>query len=111
MLFGRSTRVRDVEIAIAKLEHQSLVHRGINEKLLERLEASEKAVEAQGSTIRLLKNEWEDVLDRANRVMGRLNARIRKFEGQNEPESDAESGPQGPTPIGTHAALAARRGR
>ena len=86
-------------------------HRGGENKLLERIEALEKADEAQDSRIRLLKNEWEDVLDRANRVMGRLNARIRKFEATSEPESDTEPAPQGPAPVGAHGTLRDMRRR
>ena len=80
-------------------------------KLLARVEASEKAIEGLESRIRLLKNEWQDVLDRANRVMGRLNARIRKSEAQTEPEDDDQVGPK-PTPApGTHATLSEMRRR
>ena len=85
--------------------------RGGENKLLARVEALEKAQEGQESTIRLLKNEWQDVLDRANRVMGRLNARIRKSEAQTEPESDDPVGPQGVAPPGNHATLAQMRRR
>ena len=88
--------------------------RGGENKLLDRVEALEKAVEASESRIRLLKNEWEDVLDRANRVMGRLNARIRKFEGQNGPPVDDQVAPQGQAPEkpqGAHATLSAMRRR
>ena len=88
--------------------------RGGENKLLERIEALEKAGEGLESRIRLLKNEWEDVLDRANRVMGRLNARIRKSEAVSAPESDTEATPQAPAPpavLGSHATLVAMRGR
>jgi len=110
LLFGRTgTRIGAVEKTLAKVDDQC---RGGGKRLLEKIEALEKSQEAQDSRMRLLKNEWEDVLDRANRVMGRLNARIRKFEGQNEPESDAEVRPQGLVPVvGSHTALAAKRGR
>ena len=94
------------------MEVNASVDRGVLQELLKRVEASEVAIEHQDSTIRLLKNEWGDVLDRANRVMGRLNARIRKFEAQDSPERDAE--PQegaGAYPGGTHALLSTARAR
>jgi len=83
--------------------------RGRENKQLERIEALEKAQEAQDSRMRLLKNEWEDVLDRANRVMGRLNARIRKFEGQEKPPEDAEAPTEGQPPLGNHSLMQAMR--
>ena len=88
--------------------------RGGENELTERIIALEKAVEGLQSKIRLLKNEWEDVLDRANRVMGRLNARIRKSEATSATESDAEPVPHAAAPteiVGTHAQLSAMRGR
>jgi len=67
------------------------------------------------SRTKLLRMEWEDVFDRMNRVMGRLNARIRKSEGLSAPESDAGETPQPaaspPGVAGTHEALARMRGK
>jgi len=103
-----STRLSAVEDLLAKVVDQAA---GMIEEQSGRIEALEKAQEASDSRMRLLKNEWEDVLDRANRVMGRLNARIRKSEAQNDVVSDTDVGPQGAPPTGTHAALVARRGR
>jgi len=87
--------------------------RGGRNKEEGRIQALEKAVEAQDSRIRLLKNEWEDVLDRANRVMGRLNARIRKFNEEKPPEEPAQETAAvglGPTAVrGSHAVLTEMR--
>lgn len=89
--------------------------RGGESKNLERIIALEKANETLDSRLRLLKNEWEDVLDRVNRVMGRLNARIRKFNASESPESDELEPPKGVDPprigTGTHATLRAARER
>jgi len=106
-----STRVSAVETALAKLEVNVSVDRGVTQELLKRIDASEKAIEGLESSSRLLKNEWLDVLDRANRVMGRLTARIRKFESQNGPESDVEEVEKGPLPAGVHATLTEMRRR
>jgi len=99
-----STRLGGVETLLAKA-------RGRLEEQSEKIEALEKAVDGLESSSRLLKNEWLDVLDRANRVMGRLTARIRKFESQNGPESDVEEVEKGPLPGGVHGTLVAMRRR
>ena len=104
--FWSSTRVGAVEDRLTKVEE-----RGGDLRLLERVEALEKADEGHDSRLRLIKTEWEDVLDRVNRVMGRLNARIRKSEAANEPESDTPTGPQGLPSPGSHTVLKAMRGR
>jgi len=89
--------------------------RGGRKKENERITALEKAVEAQDSRIRLLKNEWEDVLDRANRVMGRLNARIRKFtkeDASEEATETTETPAEGLRAVpGSHAVLSGMRGK
>ncbi len=88
--------------------------RGGENKQSERIAALERAIEGQESQLRLIKVEWESVLDKVNSVMGRLNARIRKFEATSGPESDTETPPQGvasPSPTGSHATLTAMRGR
>jgi len=83
--------------------------RGGRKQQSEQIEALEKAVEGLESRLKLLRNEWEDVFDRMNRVMGRLNARIRKSEAVAEPESDTEEVRRGIVPsqgpVGTHAQL------
>jgi len=105
----RSTRLGAVEDLLAKVSVDLVGERARTLVLLERVEATEKAGERLESTIKLLRNEWEDVLDRTNRVMGRLNARIRKSEAQTEPESDVQEGPKGVAPTGTHAVLSGMR--
>ena len=95
--------------------------RGGESKESERIATLEKAVEAQviatehlESKLRLIAIEWESVLDKVNSVMGRLNARIRKFKGTTDPESDEQEPVQGPAPPpvqGSHGALTAMRGR
>jgi len=89
--------------------------RGGENKHLERIEALEKALEGQNSALKVIRIEWEDVFDRMNRVMGRLNARIRKSESVQAPESDTEATPQAEMPfgpqVGTHAMLDAMRRR
>lgn len=87
---------------------------GGENKQSEQIEALEKAVEALDSRLRLIKVEWESVLDKVNAVMGRLNARIRKSEAVSAPEGDTETDPQGVAPpqvIGSHGTLTAMRGR
>jgi len=86
--------------------------RGGENRHLGRIEALEKAIEGHNSALKVIRIEWEDVFDRMNRVMGRLNARIRKSEST---ESETETAPQaempfGP-PTGTHAMLDAMRSR
>jgi len=88
--------------------------RGGEKKEEERITALERALEAQESQLRLIKVEWESVLDKVNSVMGRLNARIRKFEATSGPENDATEPVQGlasPPALGSHATLTAMRGR
>jgi len=88
--------------------------RGGEDKQAERIAALERAVEAQDSRLRLVKVEWESVLDKVNSVMGRLNARIRKFDATNGPQSDIQPEPEGVAPpgvVGSHGTLVAMRGR
>ena len=88
--------------------------RGGEDKRFARIVALERAVESQDSKLRLIKVEWESVLDKVNSVMGRLNARIRKFEATSSPESDEQDPVQGqvsPPAHGSHATLTAMRGR
>ena len=89
--------------------------RGGENKHLERIEALEKAIEAHNSGLKAIRLEWEDVYDRVNRTMGRLNARIRKSEGLQAPESDSDAASEAPVPFGqatgTHAMLDAMRSR
>ncbi len=90
-------------------------NRGGRKQLLERLDALEKAVEGHRSGLKAIRLEWEDVYDRVNRTMGRLNARIRKSEAVSSPESNAEetTQPVAPPPgrIGTHAVLREMRAK
>jgi len=91
-----------------------LRERGGESKLMERIETLEKAHEALESKVRLLKVEWESVLDKVNSVMGRLNARIRKSEATTAPESEPEVHPQGVDPariLGSHGTLSEMRRR
>jgi len=88
--------------------------RGGENKQSERIAALERANESQESQLRLIKVEWESVLDKVNSVMGRLNARIRKFEATSGAESHEEEQPQAPASphaIGSHTTLSAMRGR
>jgi len=77
----------------------------------ERLTALEKAVEGLVGGQRLIKLEWESVFDKMNRIMGRLNARIRKSEAVTGSEDDAEVGPKGLVPPGEHEVLERARRR
>jgi len=89
--------------------------RGGENKHSEAIDALKKAIEGHNSALKVIRLEWEDVFDRLNRIMGRLNARIRKSEGLQAPESDTEAAPQAPnpfeTPTGTHSMLDAMRRR
>lgn len=89
--------------------------RGGENRNTEAIEAIKKAIEGHNSALKVIRLEWEDVFDRLNRIMGRLNARIRKSEGLQAPESDSETTPQPEIPFGkptgTHAMLDAMRRR
>jgi len=89
--------------------------RGGENKHSEAIDALKKAIEGHNSALKVIRLEWEDVFDRLNRIMGRLNARIRKSEGLQAPESDNEAMPQPEMPFtppgGTHAMLDAMRRR
>lgn len=91
-----------------------LGERGGRKKEDERIKALERAVESLESKNRMLKVEWESVLDKVNSVMGRLNARIRKHEALSPPENNTDVSPQPPplpSPAGNHATMSAMRGR
>jgi len=88
--------------------------RGGENEQSRQIAALEKAVEGLESQLRLIKVEWESVLDKVNSVMGRLNARIRKFETPSAPESDGGDPTKGVAPplvLGSHSTLTAMRGR
>lgn len=89
--------------------------RGGENENSEEIKTIKKAIEGHNSALKVIRLEWEDVFDRLNRVMGRLNARIRKSEGLQAPESDSEGTTEAPpsfqTPTGTHAMLDAMRRR
>jgi len=88
--------------------------RGGENKRSEKIAALEEAVERLESRQRLIKVEWEAVLDKVNSVMGRLNARIRKSQATSEPESppDDETGAGVlPPTLGSHATLSEMRRR
>lgn len=88
---------------------------GGRKKEKERITALEQALEALKTGNKLIRTEWEDTLDRMNRIMGRLNARIRRSESKEEaPESDAGLSAElegGLHKTGTHAVLAEMRSR
>ena len=84
--------------------------RGGRKQEEERIEALERAGERHESGTKAIRLEWEDVYDRLNRTMGRLNARIRKSEGTSTPENDEKS-EEGAKPPGQHAALSEMRRR
>ena len=78
------------------------------------LDGFRKALETLERQPKLLKIEWEDTLDRINRVMGRLNARIKVAATQNEelPAGNSElTPPAKATPSGIHARLQVMRAR
>jgi len=88
--------------------------RGGENKQSAQIAALEKAVEGLESRQRLIKVEWESVLDKVNSVMGRLNARIRKTEAASAPEKDFQEAydSTGPKKIqGTHETLTQMRRR
>lgn len=89
--------------------------RGGENRASGRLDAVEKAVEGLESRQKLMRGEWEEVHDRVNRVMGRLNARIRKVGASDSPESDEPEAPKGAaTPrmgTGTHGRLSEMRAK
>lgn len=80
---------------------------------MERIGALEKRLEGLESGFRTIRLEWEDVYDRLMKVMGRLNARIRKSESVTSPEADVETIGNPPPAVfavtGSHAVLAAAR--
>ena len=89
-------------------------NRGGENKEQERIEALEKAQERLESSMRLFRTEWESTYDKLNRLMGRLNARIRKSEAETAPESDTEALTEAPGPrriTGSHATLSQARAR
>jgi len=77
--------------------------------------AQQKSIDDLESAQRLLKLEWTDTLDRLNRMTGRLNARIKKSEVLESPESDEPETRKGVAPVlqptGTHSLLAQARTR
>lgn len=84
------------------------------DKLQADFEAFKIALEALERQPKLLRNEWEDTLDRINRVMGRLNARIKAAsapENEQLPEGDTQSSPPAQRQTGTHDRLRAFRAR
>jgi len=86
--------------------------RGGENETSERIEALEKAVEGLEHTMRLQKIEWESVLHKVNKVMGRLNASIRKSEAVEDPSDDKQPNLKGVLPApGSHSVLAKMRGR
>ncbi len=97
------------------LEIIQVLQGGGRKRLLERIAALETAVERLESGRRALTLEWESVYDKMNRIMGRLNARIRKQEASESPESDEQPAPKGvehPMEMtGTHDLLQRARAR
>jgi len=86
---------------------------GGRKKEKERIDALEKRLERLESGFRTIRMEWEDVYDRLMKVMGRLNARIRKSEGVEAPQGDTQPTSDGLAPpfavTGSHAVLTAAR--
>jgi len=74
-----------------------------------RLEALEQAPKRSKTAIKVLRTEWEDTLDRIQRVLSRLNARHKRAEKveAEEPEGEVAT----PGGVGTHAILEAHRRR
>jgi len=86
--------------------------RGGRKKLQEQIEASEKRLEGLETGARAMKLEWEMVYDKLNRLMGRLNARIRKSEQTEEAVEEPDNNePQLRPRFGTHAQMNAARMR
>ena len=74
------------------------------------LQALQERMEAAESTLRTLKIEWEDVLDRMQRVMGRLNARMKASTiAQDEPPEVGPPSPEGFDYLAATRKLQARR--
>lgn len=74
-----------------------------------KIEALESRLDGLETAPKLLRTEWEDTLDRLNRIMGRLNARLKRAESDEQP-------PQGTTPapdpmLGHHGLLERARRR
>ncbi len=89
-----------------------LLGRGGESGLRERIKALEEAVDHHKREVKSLRLEWEDVYDKVNRVMGRLNARIRKAGATSGPESDDQGAPHTPaSPTGTHGLLSEMRAK
>lgn len=84
-------------------------------KLEDELKALGESFEGLRRLPLLLQSEWEDQLDRMNRVMGRLNARAKAAsvtESDDPPEVRVEPPLNGPGPLaGTHGRLEAARAR
>lgn len=85
------------------------------EKLEDDFLALRLAHEALERQPKLLRNEWEDTLDRMNRVMGRLTARIKAAAtsdptGDEVPPADGLPPPP-PQPTGHHERMQLKRAR
>jgi len=85
--------------------------RGGESEILGRIAALEKTTEGLVTGTKSIRMEWEDVYDRMNRTMGRLNARIRKQAEQEAVHDDDQVPVAETTPVGTHAILAQARRR
>lgn len=89
--------------------------RGGRKQQFERITALEQAMDAHTTTLKVVRTEWEDYLDRMNKVMGRLNARIRRSGGEKTDEdrpeetTEPQEGARGGT--GTHGVLQRMRAR
>ena len=90
-----------------------LWNRGWRKKEEERIYALEKATEGLrrglddlSKDMRSLTLDWELTYEKLNKLMGRLNARIRKSEATIEPQNDEPVAPQpSAPPFGSHRAM------
>jgi len=74
--------------------------RGGESELLERVVALETALDRLQRDSKAIRLDWEMMFDKLNRMMGRLNARIRKNLDQEGVVHDELAGPEGAPPSG-----------
>lgn len=94
----------------------TLLGGGWRKKQSERIAALEQTLDRLVTGQKLIRTEWEDSLDRMNRIMGRLNARIRRAQESDEAtETTPEANETAPEPashvLGSHGMLSEMRRR
>jgi len=85
--------------------------RGGESRAHDRVRALEAAVERLERDSKAIRLDWEMMFDKLNRMMGRLNARIRKNLDQEGVVHDELAGPEGAAPpaVGNHQKLVLAR--